>query len=303
MVYRRNFLRVSAAATSLGAVSRFVSPTAFARAWGVASDPYFENIGIQLYTLRNQLAADPSSTIKAVADAGYKQVELIDVTSAPTIVPLAKEYGMFSSSAFINWEILGNANPPKSAGSIEQCIELATQHGLKYLVFGYIGKGHRETPDQWKAIAERSNAAGELCKKAGLELCYHHHSFEFEPLTSGKTGMDLFIENVEPSLVSFEIDIFWCAIGGWDPVETLKRLKGRVSQVHLKDLESGTPTIFDEGKVPFSAFKEVGAGTIDIKGVLVTAHEIGVVQCHVEQDQSNDPVASINTSYQYLSKV
>jgi sugar phosphate isomerase/epimerase len=186
---------------------------------------------------------------------------------------------------------------------VEQCIELAVKHGLKYLVFGYIGKGHRETPDQIKAIAERSNKAGELCQKAGLQLCYHHHSFEFEKLNSGKTGMDLFIENFDPKLVSFEIDVFWCAIGGWDPIETLKRLKGRVSQVHLKDLEKGTPTIYDEGKVPASAFKEVGSGTIDMKAVLDTAREIGVAQCHVEQDQSNDPIVSINSSYKYLAKL
>lgn len=299
MNYRRNFLKTTTAACSFS----LVAPHLLANSWNVSADPYFENIGIQLYTLRNQLAADQAKTIKAVADAGYKQVELMDVASAPSVVPLAKDNGMTSSSAFFNWEILGNANPPKAAGSVEQCIELATKHGLKYLVFGYIGKGHRETADQIKAIAERSNKAGELCQKAGLQLCYHHHSFEFEKLSTGKTGMDLFIETFDPKLVSFEIDVFWCAIGGLDPIETLKRLKGRVSQVHLKDLEKGTPTIYDEGKVPASAFKEVGAGTIDMKAVLTTAREIGVVQCHVEQDQSNDPVASINTSFKYLAKL
>lgn len=299
MNYRRNFLQTSLATGSLC----LVSPHVLASSWNLIADPYFANIGIQLYTLRNQLAADQSKTIKAVAEAGYKQVELMDVTSAPTIVPLAKENGMSSTSAFFNWELLGNATPPKSAGSVEQCIELATKHGLKYLVFGYIGKGHREAPDQIKAIAERSNKAGELCEKAGLKLCYHHHSFEFEKLNNGKTGMDLFIENFDPKLVSFEIDVFWCAIGGWDPIETLKRLKGRVSQVHLKDLEKGTSTIYDEGKVPASAFKEVGSGTIDMKAVLETAREIGVAQCHVEQDQSSDPIVSINTSYKYLAKL
>ncbi|MFN7845099.1 MAG: sugar phosphate isomerase/epimerase family protein [Pirellula sp.] len=299
MNYRRNFLQASLATSSLC----LVSPHVLASSWNLSSDPYFENIGIQLYTLRNQLAADQTKTIKAVAAAGYKQVELMDVTSAPTIVPLAKENGMSSTSAFFNWELLGNAAPPKSAGSVEQCIERATKHGIKYLVFGYIGKGHRETPDQIKAIAERSNKAGELCEKAGLKLCYHHHSFEFEKLNTGKTGMDLFIENFDPKLVSFEIDVFWCAIGGWDPIETLKRLKGRVSQVHLKDLEKGTPTIYDEGKVPATAFKEVGAGTIDMKAVLDTAREIGVAQCHVEQDQSSDPIVSINSSYKYLASL
>jgi sugar phosphate isomerase/epimerase len=296
MIYRRNLLQASLATAALSlAPVRTIS-----QAWGALADPYFETIGLQLYTLRNQIAENQTKTIQAVAAAGYKQVELMDVMTAPVLVPLAKDNGMSVSSAFIDWNILGVAQPSKEFGSIETCIETAAKHGLKYLVFGYIGKGHRETVDQLKAISERSNNAGELCKKAGLQLCYHHHSFEFEPIAGGKTGMDVFIESFDPKLVPFEIDVFWAAIGGWDPIATLKRLKGRVVQVHLKDLKSGTPTIFDEGKVPKDAFQEVGSGVIDMKKVLEVSREIGVAQCHVEQDQSPDPIASVQKSIGHL---
>jgi sugar phosphate isomerase/epimerase len=200
----------------------------------------------------------------------------MDVMQADEIMPLAKANGLTASSSFIEWSIVGK--PDTKPGVLESNIEMATKHGLKYLVFGYIGKGFRETADILKATAERSNRAGELCKKAGIELCYHHHSFEFQPLASGETGMDVFIREFDPKLVSFEIDVFWCAIGGWDPIQTLKRLKGRVSQVHLKDLKTGTPLIFDEGQVPKDAFKEVGAGSISMKEVLAVSKEIGVAR-------------------------
>jgi sugar phosphate isomerase/epimerase len=271
-----------------------------AHAWGAAADSYMKTLGLQLYTLRNQMAEKPNATLLKVAEAGYKQVELMDVTAAPSLVPLAKEHGMTVTSSFMNWALLGMAQPPKDAGTVEQCIDLAAKNGLKYLVFGYVGKGNRETPDHYKGIAERSNKAGELCKKSGIQLCYHHHSFEFEPLAGGKCGMDYLIESFDHSLVPFEIDVFWAALGGWDPIETLKKLKGRVVQVHLKDLKPEVPTIYDEGKVPKEAFKEVGAGRIAMKPILDVCHEIGVAQCHVEQDQSPDPLDSVQKSIRHL---
>ena len=293
MATRRNFLE----RTSALALTSAMLPAASQFAWALPeNDPYLSNIGIQLYTLRNQLAADPASTIKAVASAGYKQIELIDVMDAPKQMPIAKDNGLTASSAFIKWNILGEAKPSADVGSIELAIETAVKHNLKYLVFGYIGKGHRETVSQLKGIAERSNVAGEKCKKAGIQLCYHHHSFEFQPIDGGKTGMDIFIEGFDKDLCQFELDVFWAAIGGWDPIQTLEKLKGRIAQVHLKDLLPNTPITFDEGKVPKEAFKEVGAGMIDMKGVIAAAKKTGVAQCHVEQDQSPDPVQSIRLS-------
>jgi sugar phosphate isomerase/epimerase len=300
MVNRRSFIAQTAtAATAAALLSRNTSPL-----WALPdNDPYLANIGIQLYTLRDQMAKDPVMTLTAVANAGYKQIELMDVMDAPTLMPIAKDKGLAASSAFLKWNMLGEAKPAADVPTIDQAIEVANKFGLKYLVFGYIGKGHRERADQLKATAERSNAAGEKCKKAGIQLCYHHHSFEFQPLESGKTGMDVFIDTFDKDLCKFEIDVFWCAIGGWDPVQTIEKLKGRVAQVHLKDLLPKTPTIFDEGKVPKEAFKEVGAGGIDMKAVVDISRKTGVAQCHVEQDQSPDPLQSIQLSMTNLKKL
>lgn len=249
------------------------------------------------------MTKDPIKTLAAVASAGYKQIELMDVMDANQLMPIAKDKGLYGTSAFLKWNILGEAKPAADITTLDQSIEQAVKHNLKYLVFGYIGKGNREKADQLKATAERSNKAGEKCKKAGIQLCYHHHSFEFQTLDGGKTGMDIFIDHFDKDLVKFEIDVFWAAIGGWDPVQTLEKLSGRVAQVHLKDLPPKTPTIFDEGLVPKEAFKEVGAGGIDMKSVLAVSKKIGVDQCHVEQDQSPDPVQSIQLSLNNLRKI
>ena len=300
MIHRRSFI---GATTAVAATSLLLRPTQ-SIAWALsADDTYLPKIGIQLYTLRNEMAKDPVKTLTAVADAGYKQIELMDVMDAPKLMPIAKEKGLYATSAFLKWNIIGEANPASDVGTVDEAIEEAKKHNLKYLVFGYIGKGHREKADQLKAIAERSNKAGEKCKKAGIQLCYHHHSFEFQKLDGGKTGMDIFIENFDKDLVKFEIDVFWAAIGGWDPIQTLEKLAGRVAQVHLKDLQPKTPTLYDEGQVPKEAFKEVGAGNIDMKSVLAVSKKIGVDQCHVEQDQSPDPVQSIQLSMANLRKI
>ena len=106
--------------------------------------------------------------------------------------------------------------------------------GLKHLVFGYIGKGHREQIDQYKQHAEAANKFGEKCKASGIKLCYHNHAFEYEKLTDdsgadGKCGYDILIDELDKEFCSFELDVFWSAIAGWDPIETLRKLKGRVS--------------------------------------------------------------------------
>lgn len=300
MFSRRSLLIRTSQLATMGAIA----PVSSSIAWAMPeNDPYLANIGIQLYTVRNQMAEAPEKTLQAISEAGYKQVELMDVMDAAKIVPIAKDKGLASSSAFLKWNMLGEAKPGADAGTIEQAIEVAKKHDLKYLVFGYIGKGHREKADQLKATADRCNIAGEACQKAGIQLCYHHHSFEFQPLQGGKTGMEIFIEGFDKDLCKFEIDVFWCAIGGWNPIETIKKLEGRVSQVHLKDLLAKTPTIFDEGQVPKEAFKEVGEGEIDMKAVIAMARKTGVAQCHVEQDQSPNPLQSIKLSLANLRKI
>ena len=305
-VHRRTFLQTSFAAVLAAPLTRLA----------IADDPsvrqYRDTIGLQLYTLRGPMAEDMPGTLKAVADAGYKQVELMDAVTGGDIARTARDLGMDVTSAFLNWKTIVRPDDA-DAPSEEETLDAATAMGLKHLVFGYVDHDSRKTADQYRTWAERANRFGEMCREADVRLCYHNHSFEFEPLPVGSVspadaktgpesgcGFEILFEEFDADLVPFELDVFWAAIGGYDPVETLARLTGRLTQVHLKDLQKGTPTIYDNSAVPHEAFQELGDGTVDIAACMAAAAKAGAVQCHVEQDQSPDPVMSITQSMRWL---
>ncbi len=293
---RRAFLK-TAGTTSLAAI--LARP-----AWALSPRfrHYKDTMGLQLYTVRNQMKEDMAATLRAVADSGYYQAEVGDVLTADPVVKAARDIGLKVTSAFIDWRVLVTPDA-KGVATFEATLEAAEKLKLRYLVFGYIAKGHRETADQFKQIAERANGAGEMCRKAGIQLCYHNHAFEFAKLPEGKRGWDVFVEEFDPKLMPFELDVFWAAIAGNDPVKMIRKLKGRIAQLHLKDLKAGVATLTDESKTPRDAFQEVGDGTIDWNAVLQAAEDTAVDQCHVEQDQSPDPLASIAQSMTYIKSL
>lgn len=295
-VNRRSLLKVSAAA---GLVSVFAAPR-FACA---AALPYMDRIGLQLYTVRDQMAEDQSKTLAAISAAGYRQVELMAIDAAAIeTAAIARGNGLLVHSGFMDWRTIAT---PDAEGvmKVSETIELAERLGLRHVVFGYIGRTERDTPDKCKQIADRANEAAAKAREAGMRMCYHNHSFEFAKFPGGEqTPFDIFVERFDPQQMDFELDVFWVKIGGQDPIAWMRRLAGRITQVHLKDLQADQPVIHDEGAVPPEAFKELGNGVIDIPQVMQLAKEIGVLQCHVEQDQSPAPLDSIAQSLQYLQK-
>jgi sugar phosphate isomerase/epimerase len=165
-------------------------------------------------------------------------------------------------------------------------------------VIPYLADRDRKKLDDYKRVAANANQAAAMAKKAEIQLAYHNHNFEFEPKEGGKTGYDVFVSDFSEDMM-FEIDVFWVKAAGVDPVELIKKLKGRVSQLHLKDLKEGLalPTF---GGLPEDAFQELGDGIIPMEPILVAAKDAGVVHCHVEQDQSPDGIASIRQSLKHL---
>lgn len=263
---------------------------------------YIDNLGLQLWTVRHELEKDVPGTLRAIKAAGYAQIELMRMIDARDIHLHAGELGLGITSAFIDWNLLV-APSATTMVALDDTVKAGRELDLKYLVFGYIGKGSRETIAQMKAHAAQANAFGLRCYDAGIQLCYHHHSFEFGPLEDGRTtGWEIFVNEFDSQLVKFEIDVFWMAIGGLDPIKTLHELKDRVAQVHLKDLQSGSARNWDEGSVTPETFKELGEGCLDLKRIIEVSAATGVDQCHVEQDQSPDPLGSIATSINYLRR-
>ena len=183
--------------------------------------------------------------------------------------------------------------------SFEQVVETAHKNGLTHLVLAYLTAGERSTLDDYKARIEELNQAAEICRSANIQLCYHNHSFEFNP-TEGQIPFDLMVERLDPQGVQFELDVFWAQVGGRDPLALTQSLASRIRLLHLKDLQKGTPVIYDEGKVPHTAFKELGNGVVDIAKIVEIAAREGIDYCYVEQDWSDDPVKSMEESVRFF---
>ena len=290
---RRKFLKTTLAAS--------LASSATMKAFALAeNNPYRKNIGIQLYTLRKQISKDTVGTVKAVADAGYKQVEPYGFPNADEMIKAAKEFGMEVNSAHFAWESVTN---PEKSGTIpfEKILDKAHEHGLSHLVIPYVHAENRQSLDDYKRLCENCNKAAIKAKSAGIQLAYHNHNFEYLPYEGGKTGYDVMIENFAPEM-QFEVDVFWVRVGGVDPVKMMHKLEGRISQLHLKNLKPGLDLPeYDNGKVPRDSFRELGNGIIDIQPIIEAAWVAGVDHCHVEQDESPDPVASIQQSMEYLA--
>lgn len=288
---RREFLT----STTLAAI--VASPMARALE---ADNAYRRNMGLQLYTLRNELAKDTPGTIKAVAAAGYRQGEMFGFPNCDPVIAAARASGLGLHSTHFEWDTVVN---PKDAGysDFQRIIEKALKTGLTHLVIPYLADKDRTTLDDYKRVAGHANQAAALAKKAGLQLSYHNHAFEFKPHEGGRTGFDVFMAEFGPD-VHFELDIFWVKVGGVEPLDLIRKLAGRVSQVHLKDLKAGL-TLPNFGGVPNDAFQELGDGIIPMEPILIAAKAAGVKHCHVEQDQSPDPLASIRQSMEYLKKL
>jgi len=293
---RRDFIRTTGVSAAALAFSQPSSLFALD-----AENAYRKNIGIQLYTLRNEIAKDPVSTIKQVAANGYQQVELFGFPNADAMVSAARDAGLAIHSAHFEWDSVVN---PKDAAMSDFSIILdkAKSTGLSHLVIPYLQDGNRKTLDDYRKVAANANQAAAMANQVGIQLSYHNHNFEFAPLEGGKRGYDIFIDEFSPEM-KFEVDVFWVKAGGVDPVTLIKKLSGRVSQLHLKDLKDGLRLPTYSTGVPNDAFQELGDGIITMEPIIVAAKTAGVAHCHVEQDQSPDPLASIRQSMDYLKKL
>ncbi len=287
---RRHFLRRSAAVSA----TLVTAPSL----WALEMDnAYRRNIGLQLYTVRDAIAKDPAAALKAVAAAGYKQGEMYGFPDCDPMIAAAKDAGLALHSSHFQWDSVVKPSD-EGMSDFKKIVEKAHKTGLRHLVIPYLQEEHRGSVAVFQKVAAHANKAAAIARDAGLQLSYHNHSFEFKPLDGGRTGFDVFMEEFSPDM-KFELDLFWVKVGGKDPADMLKKLTGRVTQVHLKDLKPGME-LPNYGSVPPDAFKELGNGIIPTEPLMLAAKAAGVEHAHVEQDQSPDPMKSIAQSLAYL---
>lgn len=266
---RRNFLGMLTAATIVG--------KKFAAAF---DDHKIEKIGLQLYTVREQMKKDLEGTLSKVAAVGYREVEFAGLFNRPAIEikAMLDRDGLSAVSSHVDFKVLNKG--------FEKSLEDAHTLGQSFIVCPWIDESMR-TPEGLKKVAATLNRVGEQSKKAGIQFAYHNHDFEFKPV-GGKLLYDTVLEETDPQLVKMEMDLFWIINGGQDPMKYFDRYPGRFPLVHVKDRKK-------DGEMT-----EVGSGAIDFKGIFAQSQKAGIQHYIVEHDEPKSPFESIQKSYEYL---
>jgi sugar phosphate isomerase/epimerase len=252
-----------------------------------------ENLGVQLYTVRKIITNDPATTLKAIQEIGYTELEVTH-DNLDQIWSALKEAKLKPVSVHVDEKVF-------EGGRLDTVLSDLKQRGFEYVVAPSLPTAKGGT-DGIKRLAQMLNGAGEQAKTRGLTLCYHNHAHDFQPI-NGIPALQSLLDETQKDLVFLEMDIFWVTEAGHDPVQMLKTHAGRVPLMHLKDRAAGIPTQFNEN-VPKNAFKEVGSGSIDIRAVLSAADGAGVKHYFVEQDETpGNPIDSLKKSYTYLNSL
>ena len=240
-----------------------------------------DRIGLQLYTVRDLMQADVARTLEQVAEIGYREVEFAGYFGvAPRrIRDLLDGLGLASPSTHLSLRELGPELP--------RTLELAEAIGHRYLVVPSLDEKDRRTLDDFRRVAAALNRAGEAARARGLQVGYHNHDFELAPI-EGVRPYDVLLRETDPALVSFEMDFYWMASGGADPLAYFDRHPRRFHLCHLKDMDSA------------GDMADVGAGGLDFGALLRRRDEAGLRHFYVEHDHPRDPLASVRASHRFL---
>ena len=233
-----------------------------------ASTGILDNFGLQLYSVKENMAEDAVATIKAVADYGYTQIEGFDGGKGIFWGMKNTEFKSLTDDLGLSF-IASHANTYEN---LEKQAEEAAAIGMKYLINPWVGP--QKSMDDFKRITDDFNKQGEICKQHGIKFAYHNHGYTFVDL-DGQIPHDYLLENTNPDLVDFEMDMYWTVAAGVDPIAYMKKFPNRFKLVHVKDLAKTANGI--ESCI-------IGKGSIDYKSLLPQAAAQGVKYFIVEQE-------------------
>ena len=282
LIRRREFL------ASAGVVAGVASGPA------VKAKPLGIPIGIQPYTVRNELAKDLGGTLRQLAQIGYEAIE----AGVPFYGKNAVEARALLRSVGLK-PLSGSFASPKNDDAWAASIADAKTLGVEYMIVT-APREWTTSLDGWKRAGALFNKLGAQAKQAGLAIVYHNHHFEYK-VYDGVVAYDHLLQSTDPELVKMEMDIFWTTFAGQDPLKYFDKYPGRFPLWHLKDLKPGYPPSTDKFKG--NPYAEVGAGIIDWKRIFTGARKAGLKYYFVEQDQwERPPLECAKTSCEFLKK-
>ena len=284
-INRRDFLRNGSFA-ALGLSVPFLTKANFFDAPAGFKIP---NFGIQLWTVKENMMADAKGTLAKLASYGYKQIESYEG-------PQGMFWGMGNKGFKTYMDDLGMTIVSSHCDNLtnfDKKSEEAAAIGMKYLICPH--KGTQKSLDNYKAFADEFNTSGKIAKKHGIKFAYHNHDYSFIPM-DGQMPQDVMMQGTDPSLVDFEMDIYWVNAANEDPIAWLKKYPNRFKLCHVKDLAK-TANNGHESCV-------LGTGTIDFKKVLKAGAKYGLETFFVEQEAftGTNPIDAAGLDAKYMQK-
>lgn len=244
-------------------------------------------IGLQMYTVREDLAEDFRGTLRKISKMGYEGVEFAGYGDIP-----AQEMRALLDE--LNLQAVGShVALAKLEEDLQGEIEYLKTIGAKYAVIPHLNEEQRS---DWNKLFEQFAVFGEEMKKHGLVFGYHNHAFEFEEKLKGNYVFDEMFTQVDSDLLKVEMDIGWVQYAGEEPVQYIHKYTGRLPLLHLKDFRKSEPG------TPIDTV-ELGQGDLNLTEVIQAASDAEVEWLVVEQDRcENPPIQSVETSLNWLKE-
>lgn len=294
---RRSFIRNSAMAAA--GVSLFQQNIFAAVKKG-------ELTGIQLYSVRADMKADPLGTLKQLSDMGYRHVEHANYAnrkfygwSVSDFRKILNGFGMSMPSGHTvldakHWD----ASKKDFTAEWKYTVEDAAAMGQSFVISPWLEESKRKSMGDLKSFMEIFNGSGELCKKFGMKFGYHNHDFEFSEKVEGKVLFDIILAETDPNLVMQQLDIGNMLNGGAKAVEVMQQYPGRFESMHVKDEIKAT-----EGHEPFES-TILGKGVVPIKTIIDLGRASGTKHFIIEQEsyQGKTPMECADDDLEIMKK-
>ncbi len=242
---------------------------------------------IQLYSIRDLMAQDVFSTLKETAKAGYTGVEFAGFfgIEAKEIRRALDEYGLVTAGTHTGITELAD-------DQIEATIEYNLTIGNKNIIVPGLPAEMTADADAYRRTAELFNKIGERLAEDKLRLYFHNHNKEFEK-TGDTYHIDILFANTEPRFLGMELDTYWAAYAGVNPIDVMNKYQERCDLLHLKDMMDR----------PDKRCTELGNGIMDLKQIIALGKKYNVQWYVMEQEDFDIPeLVSITTSATYLNE-
>ena len=270
-------------------------------------------IAVQVYSVRNEAAADLYDTLKKIKEMGYDGVEFAGLTgllekhSAKEIAEMCKELGLVPISAHIAY--------PDLLADPEGVLSIGKEIGFKYVAFPWLAKEDRPESGNFDKTIAGIGKITAVAKKMGIMMLYHNHDFEFVKMDDGRYALDTLYDTIPADQLATELDTCWVNVGGEDPAAYVRKYTGRAPLVHLKDFYGEKSDDMYEligvtKKAPSRPsnfeFRPLGKGLQNIPEIVEAAKDAGAEWLVVEQDSPSlglTPMESIKVSIDYLRSI